>query len=86
MGTLQFSTLHYVMITYTNRFISPDLRSSKPFLSGVILTRETTTTMTTTEKNWPGDEVKHELFGSLKANSLKTGIKHLNDRLCFLVQ
>ena len=33
----------------------------------------------TTEKNWPGDEVKHELFCSLKANSLKTGIKHLND-------
>ena len=34
----------------------------------------------------PGDEEKHELFCSLKANSLKTGTKHLNDRLCLLVR
>ena len=43
-------------------------------------------TMTTTEKNWPGDEEKQELFCSLEANSLKTGTKHLNDRLCLLVR
>ena len=30
----------------------------------------------TTEKIWPGDEVKHERFCSLKASSFKTGIKH----------
>ena len=36
------------------------------------------------EKNWPGDEDKH--FCSLEANSLKTGTKHLNDRLCLLVR
>ena len=36
----------------------------------------TTTTTLTTAKIWPGDEVKPELFCSLKANSLKTGIKH----------
>ena len=46
--------------------------------------KKTTTMMT--EKNWPGDEAKHELFCSLKANSLKTGIKHLNDHLCLLVR
>ena len=40
----------------------------------------------TTEKIWPGDEVKHDHFCSLKANSLKTGTKHLNDRLCLLVR
>ena len=34
------------------------------------------TTPTTTEKIWPGDKVKHELFCSLKANSLRTRIKH----------
>ena len=28
------------------------------------------------EKNWPGDENKHDLFCSLKANSFKSGIKH----------
>ena len=39
-------------------------------------------TTTTTEKNWE----KHELFCSLEANSLKTGTKHLNDRLCYLVR
>ena len=44
------------------------------------------TTMTTEKKYWPGDEEKHELFCSLEANSLKTGMKHLNDRLCLLVR
>ena len=32
-------------------------------------------TTTTTEKIWPGDEEKHELFSCLKANSLKTDEK-----------
>ena len=54
-------------------------RSLKPFLSRVILSREEDddNATTTTEKNWPGNENKHELFCSLKANSLKTGTKQL---------
>ena len=44
-----------------------NLRSLKPFLSRVILTREEL------EEDLGLDEIKHELFCSLKANSLKTG-------------
>ena len=48
--------------------------------------KKTTTAMTTTEKIWPGHEEKHELFCSLEGNSLNTGTKHLNERLCLLVR
>ena len=48
--------------------------------------KKKTTTMMTTEKNWPGYKEKHKLFCSREGNCLKTGTKHLNDRLCLLVR
>ena len=59
-----------------------NLRSLKPFLSSPEKKKTTTTTTTAAAENWPGDENKHEHFCSLKANSLETGTKHKNDRLC----
>ena len=43
-----------------------------PFLSRVMLTRELEEDDDDDGEELPGDEEKHELFCSLKANSLKT--------------
>ena len=88
MGTVKHSTPYYVCQFYALfiYLIPEDVLPGDSKAIGIICTllnlsypelyspEKTTTTLTT--KNWPGDEVKHELFCSLKANSLKTGTKH----------
>ena len=89
MGTLQYSTSNYIMITYISftYLIPGDVLPGNSKAIGIICalwncsypdyTPEMKTTTTTTEKNWSGNETT---LCSLKSSSLKTGKKnkHIN--------
>ena len=61
----------------------PRVPAGSSYVKTIPIPSYTSTTTTTEEKNWSGNEKNTSIFVPL-ANSLKTGTKHLNDCLCLL--